>query len=278
MPLAIHLASRSFAIVCAIAAAVLGLASLWLAGAPTSYLIVNAGAVVGGAMVAGAGVAIARIAPKGSAGVLIAALGAAMLAVALLGDGIDGVARWISAGSFRIQPTLIAAPVMLVLFARHRDRVGLLGMVLLSVALALQSDRGLSAAMVAGLAAMMAMRRDHGGLAALVPAILAFAAAMMNPDTLQPVRHVELVLVQAFEASVWAGLAAWAGALLLIAPGIANWRSAPHAAFAALWGAMLVAATLGFLPTPVIGYGASAIVGYLLSLAALSPPKAEAVA
>jgi hypothetical protein len=47
-----------------------------------------------------------------------------------------------------------------------------------------------------------------------------------------------------------------------------------HAAFGAVWLAALTASVLGHYPTPLIGYGTSAILGYALSFAVLaaSPP------
>ena len=38
--------------------------------------------------------------------------------------------------------------------------------------------------------------------------------------------------------------------------------------FGAIWAAVVLAAALGNYPTPLVGYGGSAIVGYLLSLMA----------
>ena len=43
----------------------------------------------------------------------------------------------------------------------------------------------------------------------------------------------------------------------------------PHVAFGIVWSGIMVAAALGNYPTPLVGYGGSAVLGYLLSLAAL---------
>jgi hypothetical protein len=44
--------------------------------------------------------------------------------------------------------------------------------------------------------------------------------------------------------------------------------------FGAVWMAAVLAAALGNYPTPVVGYGGSAIVGYLLSLGLLPARRA----
>jgi hypothetical protein len=51
-------------------------------------------------------------------------------------------------------------------------------------------------------------------------------------------------------------------------------RRPGHAVFGAVWLAVIVAAALGNYPTPLVGYGGSAILGYLLSLLYLPPRRA----
>ena len=68
-----------------------------------------------------------------------------------------------------------------------------------------------------------------------------------------------------------AGLAVVGGALLLIVPAIAGQWMDPenrevHAVFGAVWLGAVAAAALGNYPTPLVGYGGSAILGYALSL------------
>ena len=71
-----------------------------------------------------------------------------------------------------------------------------------------------------------------------------------------------------------AGAAVWAGSLPLLVPAPVGWYQDradrdSHALFGALWLAGIVAAALGNYPTPLVGYGSSAIIGYLLALLAL---------
>ena len=57
----------------------------------------------------------------------------------------------------------------------------------------------------------------------------------------------------------------------MLIPGLAGGGQRPTGlAFATLWLTIVVAAALDNYPTPLVGYGGSAIVGYLLSLSLMS--------
>jgi hypothetical protein len=79
------------------------------------------------------------------------------------------------------------------------------------------------------------------------------------------------------------GIAALLGVGILILPSILGRSAKPDAAnaylvFGAVWLAMIVAAAVGNYPTPLVGYGGSAIVGYFLSIAFLPDPLLAPVA
>jgi hypothetical protein len=72
-----------------------------------------------------------------------------------------------------------------------------------------------------------------------------------------------------------------AGAALMLVPALIGLRHDSghrdaHAVFGAVWLALLAAAALGNYPTPLVGYGGSAILGYLFSLIALPARAAPA--
>ena len=74
-----------------------------------------------------------------------------------------------------------------------------------------------------------------------------------------------------------------AGAVLMLVPAIAGYFRDPdnrplYAVFGAVWLAVILAAALGNYPTPLVGYGGSAILGYLLSLLGLPPRPASRIA
>jgi hypothetical protein len=109
---------------------------------------------------------------------------------------------------------------------------------------------------------------------ALIVAAAAFLISLMRPDALPAVPYVDQILFTAFDVHVLAGAAVWLGCLLLLVPPILGWRGNPdlgHAylVFGAVWLGCIVAAAVGNYPTPVVGYGGSAILGYLLTFAFL---------
>ena len=270
--------ARNVGIMCALAATGLGIAYLAAAGAPARYLVVNAAAFLLG-FVALRGLAAAELQPGRFAGPALAVLGLSLLATALFGSSADGASRWIWVGPLSVQLSLVVLPLMIVLFARHPDLVGTAGIAAAALALALQPDRAMAAVLALSLAVLAAARPGRWTIAALLIAAAACAAAFARPDALPAVPYVDQILFTAFDVHLLAGLAVVGGSLLLLVPALAGWRGDPahrhvHLVFGATWLGCVLAAALGNYPTPVVGYGGSAILGYLLSLSFL---PAEAV-
>jgi cell division protein FtsW (lipid II flippase) len=258
---------------CAAAAAVgLGLAYMAAAGAPERYLIVNAFAFVLGAT-AWLALGPAARSPLPQSGAAIMALASALLATALLGLPIDGASRWVFLGPLTVQVSLLVVPAMIVLFARRPDGAGTIGMAIAALALALQPDRGMAGVLAAGLGAVAFAGRSRLGALAFLAAMAGFAAAMIRPDALPAVPFVDRILYTAFDVDPAAGAAVVAGCLLLLLPVLAaragSEERAVAAVFGACWAAVVAAAAIGNYPTPLVGYGGSAVLGYLLSVALL---------
>ncbi len=273
---------RAVGIACAIGAVMLGLLYLAMAGAPALYMLVNGGALaLGLTMLA----LLDRTVVAGSrpAGGAILVMAGAILLTALLGTRVEGAARWVSLGGLSIQPSLILLPVMLVAYARTRDAVATAGMVIVAAALALQPDRAMAGMLMAGLAVLAVMRPDRHALAALGVSIAAFAVTCLRPDTLPAVPYVDQIYYESFAIHAAAGAAVLGGSALLLLPAVAGWVREPanraaYQVFGAAWGAAIAAAALGNYPTPLVGYGGSAILGYALSLLALPRPDAAPAA
>jgi hypothetical protein len=242
----------------------LGLLVMAVAGAPKAYLIINMAALtIGLAMLA----LLQRNRPRPThVGWLVLAAAAGLLATTLLGTTIDGATRWVRIGVVSLQPSLVLLPLMVMTFARVRDAKSTLAMLIAAIALAIQPDRAMAGALLAGLAALAVSARDRQVLLALVAAFCSFAVTLMRPDTLPPTPFVEQVHASAFAFSPAAGLALLAGSALLLLPMLALHR-ADSTVFAAVWLAILAAAVIGNYPTPLLGYGGSGILGYLLCLA-----------
>ena len=270
---------RALGIACSIGAVVLGIVYMAIAGAPMRYLGINAGALVISLMMLAL---LARVVAAGQrwTGSAIMAMAGALLVTALLGSEVEGAARWVNFGGLAIQPSLILLPVMLVAFSRNRDVLATAGIVAAAAAMALQPDRAMAGMLALCLAALTVMRRDRHVAVALAASVAGFAATLARADTLPAVPYVDQILYSSFDVHAGAGLAVLGGLALLLVPAIVGWsrdadNRATYAAFGAVWLTAIMAAALGNYPTPIVGYGGSAIIGYALSLVAL--PKLAGV-
>lgn len=264
---------RALGIASAIGAVILGLGYMATAGAPTRYLGVNAAALMIGLTVLALFGRTEAASQRWTAGAIVA-MASALLATAVLGSEVEGAARWVNLGGLAIQPSLILLPVMLVAFARTRDVLATAGIVAAAGAMVLQPDRAMAGMLALCLAALAVIRRDRHVVVALAASVAGFAATLARADTLPAAPYVDQILYSSFDVHAGAGLAVWGGLVLLLIPAIVGWsRDAEHratyAALGTVWLAAIIAAALGNYPTPIVGYGGSAIIGYALSLAAL---------
>lgn len=270
---------RRFAILCAAGAVLLGFAYMAAAGAPVRYFAVNAGAFLLG-LVALAAKSGARLGPVVT-GLFAVGMAAILLSVSLAGVAADGVSRWVRVGGVILQPSLILVPVLLLGFVRLRSLLSALALLIAALALALAPDRAMAGALVAGLAIVAASRRGWLELATLAAASIALAVTLISPDPSPAAAFVDQILFSSFDVHPAAGLAVWGGTLLLILPALVGVRRDPenrlaYAVLGAIWLAVVAAAALGNFPTPLVGYGGSAILGYLIGLIALPPRRGVA--
>ncbi|HEV2865358.1 MAG TPA: hypothetical protein VGX37_02495 [Allosphingosinicella sp.] len=248
------------------------------AGAPAQYLMVQAAALgIGGACLA----ISARVPWQPSeraSGAILALLGLALLATAILAAPVEGAARWVKVGALFVQPSLVLLPPMLLLFARRPDGLATAGMAIAALALALQPDRAMAGAAAAALAVLAMRKPTRWTLAAAAAAAMAFVAALVQPDALPAVPFVDEILYTAFDVHPVVGAAVLAGSVLLLLPALGAGEADRRLVFGAAWLAIVAAAALGNYPTPLVGYGGSAVLGYLLSVALLPAAwRAEAV-
>lgn len=258
---------------CAVVATGLGLVYMHVAGAPAAYLAMNVSALVIGFLLAGITAFGARSAQL-SAGAISLILAAFLLFTSLFGMAASGATRWIAVGGLAVQLSLLIVPVMAICFARSRDLPSTVGIAIASLALAIQPDRGMSGALAAGMLVLALMRPERDTMIAAGAAISGFVAAMMQADILPATPYVDQILYSSFDVHPLAGMAVLAGVVLMILPSIiGGLYNADHretyAVFGMVWLAVIVAAALGNYPTPLVGYGGSAIIGYVVSLLGL---------
>lgn len=270
---------RRFAAVCGTLATGLGLAWMATAGAPLRYLAINAGALMLGLAILLALVMTARSLRIAEGGVAIV-LAAGLLFTASFGATVNGATRWIILGGLSIQPSLILLPSIVLCFARTRDTLSAIGIALAALALAIQPDRGMSGALFAGVAALALVSRQWSVRFALAAAAMGFLAAMARPDVQPAMPFVDRILFTAFDVHPVAGLVVVAGSGLLVLPGLLGFfrdpgNSAIHIVFGTVWLAIVAAAALGNYPTPLVGFGGSAIIGYFIGIAGLPTARAR---
>lgn len=268
---------RAIGMACGTGAVLLGIAHMAAAGAPTRYLLLNAAALAIGLVLVAMILSLRGRLERWSGGFVLAC-GLALLATALFGDRAEGAARWVTIGAVFVQPSLVLLPAAIMTFARAPNRAGTCGMLAAALALALQPDRSMAAMMFLSMVVLVAMRPGRGALWALGASMLSLAVTLARADTLKAVPYVDQIFYSAFDVHPAAGLAVLTGAALLVLPAVMAWfgsagdRTIP-AMFTALWLTAIAAAALGNYPTPLVGYGGSAVIGYLLSVAGLSPRR-----
>ncbi|MDM8011816.1 MAG: hypothetical protein QUV08_12725 [Parasphingorhabdus sp.] len=256
-----------------VVAGLIGLAYLIVSGAPLTMVVVNGGAIVVGILLAPS----VRLAARATDRVVTATalIGAfLLLGTAIFGYAIEDARRWLLIGPFFIQTSLILLPLIAICFARVQNFRTVLAVCVAAFSMAAQPDRAVAAMLFVAVVIVGVMRANRLTVSAALFCAMTFAATLLLPDRLPAVPFVDHILWSAFDISLWVGLALWAGCLLLVCP-IAfvqkAERSTLHYVFTSCWLTLIAAAAMGAYPTPIVGYGASAIIGYFLSLIFLQP-------
>lgn len=257
----------------ALAACLIGLVYLVVSGAPNTMLIVNGAAAMLGISLAIAAIHYLRITHNFVTMVsLVSAF--ALLGTAIFGYAIEDARRWALVGPFFIQVSLVLLPLIALSFARLQNFWTTLAVIVACIAMALQPDRAMAAMLSAAVAVVCWLRPSKLSVGALIVCFLGFLVTLLLPDKLPAAPYVDHILWTAFDINIIVGLSLWLGCLALITPIFflpGNERSVIHYTFAASWFVIIAAAAMGAYPTPIVGYGASAIIGYFLSLIFMQP-------
>lgn len=246
-----------------------GLAHIWFGGGPRHYLAIN-GVALGIALLA---IAFLPPSERPRSALLASASAVAILWAPLaIGPETEGISRWIALGPVRLHSGMLAVPVLLALLFHVGERTRIVIISASAAALAMQPDRASALALAGGVAAIAIADGGRASRVATGVSLAALIATMANPDPLAPVPFVEHVLQDAWRANAWAGiLLTVVLSAALILPVLADRAFAPVAAAMA---GFAIASLLGPYPTPLIGAGASAILGFGLCVA-LTPRRTD---
>lgn len=265
---------------CGLTAGLIGLAYLLVAAAPLTMVMVNGASIlIGIFLVIGLRTSV-RISDDF---VMIVTCGGALilLGTATFGAAVDEARRWLVIGPFFVQTSLILLPILATGFARLQNRATLSAIVLAAAAMAIQPDRAMAAMLFVAVAIVGLLRPGRVTIGASIFCAIAFAITLLLPDRLPAVPFVDHILWTGFDIGLWVGAALWAGCILLVCPILfvpKGERSVTQYVFAGSWLTLIAAAAMGAYPTPLVGYGASAIIGYFLGLLFVQPAKQASLA
>jgi len=210
---------------------------------------------------------------------VLASAGVLLVAATLLAGGMDGVHRWLRLGPVQLHASALVVPALLVFVARSDPRpvAWQLGLVALQLAHLAQPDAGQATALLAGVIALAIVQRPRpADAAALFALLMITGATWLRPDPLAPVAFVEDMVPRAFAAGAAVGALALAALLLLAAaPFVGGRAGEPAGARRASWAlggylaGTIAVAFAGAFPVPLLGFGASPILGVFVALAAL---------
>lgn len=259
---------RAGVLIAAAAAVLCGCCLLLALQAPVRMPLMNAAALLIG-LVAAQLLWLLRGASRALGDGVLLAAALALPATALFGSETDGVARWINVAGLTIQPAMILVPVVVIGFASAPTILRLAALGLAALGVGMQPDLGAAAMLLSGTGAIAWRARSVPATIGLLLALAGTALAWLRPADLPPARYVEQVLEAAMLAGPVPATLALLGVILLFLPAFLMRRAAAApltAAFAGVWAGGLVAALAGSYPTPVLGFGGSAVLGYLLSV------------
>jgi hypothetical protein len=203
------------------------------------------------------------------------ALGALLL-TASLGQAPDGASAWLRVGPVALNLGWLLLPALLVASdvrpASAAGRWALGGLLMACGALALLAD-ALLMGLVAAVLGVRAWRQASGALALLALALAALAAHLGQAwQAPQAVAFVDQVVYRGLEQSLATGLVLALLHALPLWPALRHRQARRHGL---VWGLLVALSLPGWLPSPLVGFGGSFILGYLLSLALLGSDASE---
>jgi hypothetical protein len=257
-------------------ALVIGVIAMWQLGVSTLAWSTNIAATIVGVLIWLFGRRLPPVTRRGTRASLTAA-SIATIILPFASGGILGVYRWLVVAGLRLHVSAIVAPLIILCVAAAAPH-GITGARAIGITaatiLALQPDTAQTISLAAACAVILAYARPVQPRNLLVSIVLlcaASAVSFIRPDRLPPVAHVEEIFGIVTSNGPGSPAMATVALLLLPAPFFAAWhrhRRSVTLALGVYIALTLLAPAWGTFPVPVMGYGASPILGYFIALTA----------
>lgn len=225
---------------------------------------------------------VRRLAPVGMGGAALL-LFATLLSPAPPASG--DVHRWLFLGPFTLQVSALVCPLLLVGAAQtvaSARGATYLFLFIVQIAHLSQPDAGQATAFAAGILVLSAREPFHLGTVVLRMLLVAVTALSWQlPALLPPAPFAEDIVRRAFTVHPLVGalsmvsLVAYVGSPLLVRARSEGGTSSGAAALVAYFAATIVAASSGDYAVPLLGFGASSVLGTFLGVAALHASVSE---
>lgn len=215
------------------------------------------------------------------ADVAVAAVALGAIASTLVLGGREGVHRWIPLVRFELNASLLLSPLILaVAWRRAIHGFTLCAAVLLiglQVVHVLQPDAAQASAVAAVAVVAAITLRSSVPMAGIVAGVTVVMAgwSWFRDDPLRGVATVEDIVQAAASWSPMVGAVAVGAVVCLVVPFLVDARSLRDPfdrgialAFGTYLVALVIASQIGEFPVPVLGYGASTVLGYYAAAAA----------
>ncbi|MFC3100706.1 hypothetical protein [Altererythrobacter lauratis] len=241
-----------------------GMGAMALLGAPSGHVLINAAALAAGVTLLLAWPPV--LSNRRSGRTLTLVLLALLYVPWIAGPDLAGITRWIALGPITLHAGLLAIPALCVVAARDPDYAAPVFLAALLACL-LQPDAASAFALTFAAVGIHHATRDWKLGVVAIAGFFAMLAAAVRGE-LPAVEYADRVLVQyaaanaALALGLFASLVASFSLMALVLP-------AEPPARLALAGSLFGFSVMGVMsnyPSPLIGYGAAAILGYGLAL------------
>ncbi len=255
-------------------ALIIGIVAMWRIGVSTMAWSTNVVATILGLLIWSFGRRLPPPTRRRTRACLTAACFAAIL-LPFASDGILGVYRWVRIAGLRLHASAIVGPLIILCVAATVPQ-GITAALAIGVTaatiVALQPDTAQTISLAAACGVVLTGTRVMQMRKMLRSLVLLGAISVISffrHDPLRPVAHVEQIFGIVTSTGVGSSLLATVALLLLPAPFFAAWywhRRPVTLALGVYIASTVLASAWGTFPVPVMGYGASPILGYFIAL------------